>query len=34
MVLTDKDYKIIANIRSHEYSDTVKCAVGEIYPFE
>ena len=34
IILTDKDYKILALFRSHEYSETVKCAVGEIYPFE
>jgi hypothetical protein len=32
--LTDKDFKILALIRSHIFTDTVKTAVGETYPFE
>jgi hypothetical protein len=32
--LTDHNYRIVQCIRSHEFSDKVKTAVGEIYPFE
>jgi len=32
--LTDDKYRIIQCIRSHEFTDKIKTAVGEVYPFE
>ena len=32
--MTDSNYRILQCIRSHEFNDKVKTAVGEIYPFE
>ena len=34
IILTDQHYRILQCIRSHEFNDKVKTAVGEIYPFE
>jgi predicted ribosome quality control (RQC) complex YloA/Tae2 family protein len=34
IILTDHNYRILQCIRSHEFNDKVKTAVGEIYPFE
>ncbi|KRX01107.1 hypothetical protein PPERSA_08208 [Pseudocohnilembus persalinus] len=34
IILTDSDFVIIQLIRSHEFSETVKTAVGEKYPFD
>lgn len=34
IILTDSDYRILQCIRSHEFNDKVKTAVGEVYPFE
>ena len=34
IILTDSNYRILQCIRSHEFNDKVKTAVGEIYPFE
>ena len=34
IVLTDQHYRILQCIRSHQFSDNVKTAVGELYPFE
>ena len=34
IILTDSDYKIIQCIRSHQFTEQVKTAVGELYPFE
>ncbi len=33
IILTDQNYRILQCIRSHEFNDKVKTAVGEIYPF-
>ncbi len=34
IILTDHEYRILQCIRSHDYNEKVKTAVGEIYPFE
>jgi len=34
LILTDSNYKILGLLRSHQFTETVKTAVGEIYPFE
>lgn len=34
IILTDQNYKILQCIRSHEFNDKAKTAVGEVYPFE
>jgi len=34
LILTDGHYKILALIRSHEFNEEIKTAVGETYPFE
>ena len=34
IILTDNEFKIIQCIRSHQFTETVKTAVGELYPFE
>lgn len=34
IILTDNNYKILQCIRSHEFNDKVKTAVGEIYLLE
>jgi len=34
LILTDGQYKILALIRSHEFNEEIKTAVGETYPFE
>jgi len=34
LILTDRHYKILALIRSHIFTETIKTAVGETYPFE
>ena len=33
IILTDSDYRIIQCIRSHQFTETVKTGVGELYPF-
>lgn len=34
VILTDANYRILQCIRSHEFNEQVRTAVGEIYPFE
>ena len=34
IILTDQNYQIVQCIRSHEFNEKVKTAIGEIYPFE
>jgi predicted ribosome quality control (RQC) complex YloA/Tae2 family protein len=34
IILTDHEVKILALLRSHAYSETARCVVGEIYPLQ
>lgn len=34
IILTDQNYRIIQCMRSHQFTDKIKTAVGELYPFE
>lgn len=34
IILTDQNYRILQCMRSHQFTDKIKTAVGELYPFE
>jgi predicted ribosome quality control (RQC) complex YloA/Tae2 family protein len=34
IILTDLNYRILQCMRSHQFTDKIKTAVGELYPFE
>ncbi|EAR88515.1 fibronectin-binding protein A, amine-terminal protein (macronuclear) [Tetrahymena thermophila SB210] len=34
IILTDKDFNIILLMRQHQFTETIKTAIGERYPFE
>jgi hypothetical protein len=34
IILTDQNYRIIQCMRSHQFTEKVRTAVGELYPFE